>query len=788
VVEILSPIVLASFSVGAVVSAVTAFLLLRHGVRPPAIRSGDPVAAHRQRQLMGEVSQELQILLDPEGQLVRATASLRQLLGYEEEALAGRQILELVHPEDAERTGAAFLRSVGGASSEISLVRISSRSADWAEFDVQLEPWCDPGGACEGFILFRGIAAAMRAADRDALRKSEERYALAAAAASDGLWDWDLSSDAAYFSPRWKRMLGYDEAEIGNHAEEWVDRIHPLDSDAFRETLDRYLASPYGPLEVTYRIFSRGGDYRWMVCRALAVLDAAGKVSRLVGSQTDITDRKRAEQELEHAALHDGLTGLPNRVLFAQCLTQAIVRSGRGAAPQAAVLYLDMDRFKTVNDSLGHQVGDELLRSFSLRVKSCLRGGDVLARLGGDEFAVLLEGLPDVAEAKQIADRILQALQRPFDLGEHEVFVSSSIGIASTSSTRFKVEDMLRDADTALYEAKALGRAQSVIFDERMHARVTMQLELENDLRRALERGEFSVYYQPIIELATGRIWGFEALVRWRHPSRGLVGPQEFVPLAEESGLILQIDQWVLLNACCQLREWQELAGTTGLNVSVNLSGRHLSQPRLPHEIARVLETSGLDSRALRLEITETSVSQDPEQARRQLREFRALGVGVAMDDFGIGSSSLGGLRELPFDTLKIDRSFLLKEQSDPRNWDLLQAIISLARSLKMEVVAEGVELEAQAEKLRSIGANYGQGYLFSRPVDCVAASALLCRQPRLPVIVARAVEDHSPAGLFPGGPRPAELRSASPPVWRPSVPSRLQAQESKIPEVLSVA
>ena len=450
-----------------------------------------------------------------------------------------------------------------------------------------------------------------------------------------------------------------------------------------------------------------------------------------------IAEQQRISQELQHsrehfrhAAFHDALTGLPNRALLLDHLRLAIERARRHTDHLFAILFIDLDRFKNINDSLGHGIGDHLLIALARRLEGCLRPTDTVARLGGDEFAILLDGLDGEHEAVTVAERIQGELMQPFNLGGHEVYTSASIGITLSATGYDQPEHVLRDADTAMYRAKENGKARHELFDMVMHARAVAVLRLENDLRREVERNEFLVYYQPIIALETNRITGFEALLRWQHPERGLISPAEFIPLAEETGLIFEIGRWVLNEACRQTQQWQQL-GPRQLKISVNLSSKQFSLPNLIDQIKETLTATQLDPHCLELEITESVVMENAEAAATMLKQLRALGVHLSIDDFGTGYSSLSYLHRFPVSTLKIDRSFIGRMGAAGENSEIVRTIITLANNLGMQVIAEGIETEAQLAQLRALKCAYGQGYLFSRPVDAEQATALLIGRPR---------------------------------------------------------
>ena len=553
-----------------------------------------------------------------------------------------------------------------------------------------------------------------------ALAESEERYALAMAGANDGLWDWDFRTGTLYVSARYKSMLGYDDEQVASLPQEWVSRIHPADRTRMQAALDAHLTGKTPHFESEHRIRAGDGTYRWMLVRGLAVRTADGTPTRLAGSQTDITERKRTESQLKHDALHDALTGLPNRVLFLNRLEHAMRRNARrGARELTAVLFLDLDRFKLVNDSLGHLVGDRLLVEVAARLDSALRPGDTVARLGGDEFTVLLEDLADRCEAEQVAERMLGTLTAPFRLDDRDLYLSASIGIAVAPPDADPGE-VIRDADAAMYRAKAEGKGRHAMFDACLHAAAVARLDVETRLRRGLARDVIdgdglTVVYQPI-HRAGGELAGFEALARWSERDGTELGPDEFIPVAEETGLIHTLGRLVLREACRQLALWRHRR--PHLTMAVNISRRQLLDCEFGEEVQRALRDHRLPPEALRLEITETEAAADPVAVRRALEALYGLvGVRAHLDDFGTGASSLTFLRGFPGDALKIDRSFVLALGSDEGAFQIVRAIIGLAHNLGMEVVAEGVEEESQADVLRRLGCEYLQGFLLGRPM-----------------------------------------------------------------------
>lgn len=565
---------------------------------------------------------------------------------------------------------------------------------------------------------------------QEALRESEERYALAARGANDGLWDWNIQTGRVYYSPRWKAMLGWRENEIGDGPEEWFNRIHDADRERVQEEIAAHRKGSTPHFESEHRMLHKDGSFRWMLNRGLAVVDDSGRTLRMAGSQTDITERK----------VSDPLTGLPNRLLFVDRLGRLIKHAKRRKDAQFAILFLDLDGFKMINDSMGHLIGDQLLIGVANRLEKCLRSTDTVARLGesftvarlgGDEFTVILDYLKDPNDAKAAADRLMKALAPPFILGGKEVFTSVSIGIALSSTAYEQAEDMLRDADTAMYRAKSLGKARFEVFDADMRASVMARLQLETDLRGALERGEFQNFYQPIVSLDTGHIVGFEALLRWQHPTRGLIGPEEFILVAEETGLIRELGWWNLREACRQVSEWRTGSKDhRGLIISVNLSAKQFLQPNLVADIRKLLHDVSLAPDALKLEITESAVMADPSAAVEMLQQIKSIGIRLAIDDFGTGYSSLSYLHRFPLDTLKIDRSFIRDMQVGGEGMEIARTILPMANNLRLDVVAEGVETIEQVALLKQLHCSYAQGFYFSKPLSAEGTTALLHGEP----------------------------------------------------------
>ena len=576
-------------------------------------------------------------------------------------------------------------------------------------------------------ILRHRIQYILRASSvKKKLTISEERYSLSAKGANDGLWDWDLRSDQVYFSPRWKEMLGYQNHEISTEINEWLDRVHEDDAERVKAELEFHLKGNSSHFESEYRILSCTGEYRWVLCRGLAVPDAHGKRYRMAGSQTDITERKHAEEQLLHDALHDCLTQLPNRALFLERVDHCIQLAKRHHY-LFAVMFLDLDRFKNINDSLGHALGDQLLIQIAKRLKQQLRETDTLARLGGDEFTILFDDLPNIPTLTRIAERIQIELAKPYFLDGHEVVSSASIGITLSTTPYVQAGDMLRDADTAMYRAKKLGKDRFVIFDAEMHIQVLTALQTEAELRASIKQQQFCLHYQPIVALENDKIVGFEALLRWQHPTRGMLLPDDFLSIAEETALIIPIDLWVLNEACQQLKTWQkESPSLNKAHISVNVSSRQFSQPGFVSQVQNALDVTGLSAECLKLEVTEHVLINNDQHALETMTRLRDRGIQLSLDDFGTGYSSFNYLHRFPFDVLKIDRGFVKQMDKITNSEEIVKAIIALARNLGLTVVAEGSESLDELEKLKSLECEFGQGFVYSKPLDVMSVSKLI--------------------------------------------------------------
>ena len=576
---------------------------------------------------------------------------------------------------------------------------------------------------------------------RRRLSRGEQLFRLISENAADMIAVVDMNGRRLYNSPAYKKVLGYSSKEL--RATSSFQQIHPDDLSKVRAAAEQARRTGVGQ-RLEYRIRHKDGHWLVLESTASAIRNEQGEVEKLVIVNRDITERKQAEEKLHHTALHDALTDLPNRRLFLERLQRAFDRARKNPAYKFAVLFVDIDGFKVFNDTMGHNVGDELIREISHRLANCLRfedtlsrptgksgsgfhqGEEVLARLGGDEFTILVGSIQDPSDAMRVANRIQDALGT-FAVEGREVFISASIGIALSTMSRNTAEELLRDADIAMYRAKTLGKSRCEFFDPEMHTKAVTRLDLETDLRRAVEEHEFRLHYQPIVDLETGRIAGFEALVRWQRSQQCLVYPDSFIGVAEATGLIVPLGKWILLEACRKAQLWQARSSQdSALTVTVNVSPRQFAYPQLVADIKGTLDQTGIDPRRLHLELTESAAMADPARTKGILSQLKRLGVGICLDDFGTGHSSLSRLRRFPVDIVKIDRAFASHIDTDAEARQIARLIIEFAHTVNLRVIAEGIETTAQLDHLKSLGCEFGQGYLFSKPLDHDAVEPLL--------------------------------------------------------------
>jgi diguanylate cyclase (GGDEF)-like protein/PAS domain S-box-containing protein len=558
------------------------------------------------------------------------------------------------------------------------------------------------------------------------LQINEARLDSILSSLKDAVWSVDpTTSQFVYLNDTAEKIYGYPIASFFEDSQFWLKIIHPEDLDRVEKA---YLSLfNLGSLREEYRILRPDGETRWVNNCAHFVYDANGYLIRMDGLVSDITDQKRAQEQLIHDALHDALTNLPNRSLFMDRIEQTLKHSKRQTQYLFAIMFIDLDRFKMINDSLGHAIGDRFLQIISQLLESCLRSQDTVARFGGDEFTVLIDNIQSVDEAIVIADRILNQFLQPIDLANQTIFPSASIGIAISNQDYERGADLLRDADIAMYRAKSLGKGRYALFSREMYETNLKTIQIDHDLRYALERNEFELHYQPIISLSSGKLSAFEALIRWQHPTRGFIPPQEFIPIAEETGLIIAIGDWVLNQACKQMRAWQiALPQASELKISVNLASQQVREDNILEKLDQVLAETGIEGSSLRLEITESSLMDHGDQTISKLEQLRARNIQLSIDDFGQGYSSLSYLHRFPVNTLKIDRTFVEQMSLGGQNLEIIRTITILAHALNMDVIAEGVETHQQVAILKQLGCEYAQGYFFSRPVTAIAAKEMI--------------------------------------------------------------
>lgn len=557
-----------------------------------------------------------------------------------------------------------------------------------------------------------------RKRNEDALKLSQERFELVTRATSDAVWDWNLYSDEIWWNEGVTKLFGYSSEEMGTEKEAWRLRLHPDDRERVLRDLSNHIDSGKANWAAEYRFQRKDRTYAFVIDRGYVVYDENEMPVRMIGSLMDVTDRKLLEDQLTHQALHDPLTKIANRALFQDRVDHALAKLPR-IKGQLAVLFLDLDNFKAINDSLGHAAGDKLLVAVAERLQDCLRTTDTAARLGGDEFAVLCESVTRVEEAVMIAERILSVFQQPFIIDGKETHVGTSIGIAASSEEASDSESLQRNADLAMYLAKNDGKGGYVVFEPKMREALMERIELEEDLRRGIDNREFIIHYQPILELNSTKMLGMEALVRWVHPRFGLLSPMKFIPLAEETNLIVPLGAWVLREACRQAQEWrEEFRNLSDFSLTVNISIRQFQQKELVDVVSRALLASGLPARCLILEITESFMMQDTEVTIAKLQLLKDLGVRLAIDDFGTGYSSLSYLQRFPIDILKIDKSFIDKLGQGSEGNAVAKAIIMMGDSLNLKTIAEGIEHPNQIGELQNLGCGAGQGFHFAKPLS----------------------------------------------------------------------
>jgi diguanylate cyclase (GGDEF)-like protein/PAS domain S-box-containing protein len=654
-----------------------------------------------------------------------ANPAAARLCGTGLESMIGAGLFSLLEPPDAQAVGLHVRESLARREPVAQTLSCTARDGRTLICDFVCMPRLRRDGSLLGArAVVRDETA--RSQVQEATREREERAGLALGGAGEVLWDWDLKADRLYLSPRFPQLLGIQGPLSGKSAD-WFDRVHPDDLTPLRSAFDAHVEGGGPLLENEHRVRHADGSFRWVSARGTVLRDQAGTAVRALGLMRDVSRHRELVERMAHDARHDALTGLPNRTLFLDLLRHSFNRIRRHEDYRFALLFIDIDRFKLVNDALGHQMGDELLVQIARRLESCLREGDTLARHAGDEFTMWLDDVRGAPDAQHVADRVHAAMREAFELGGQLIQSSASIGVAIGSSRYTHAEEVLRDADAAMYRAKAQGKARTAVFEVEPGERPLASLTLEADLRRALLRDELRVYYMPIVAVATGRVEGFEALARWQHPRLGLVAPAQFLGMAMETGLIVAIDQWVLQTASRQLKEWRrDVDEAATLSLSVNLSRNLLEQSDVGIQIDRFLRDAGLSPRDLNLDISESTLSGGSAQAAGLLADLRQRGHCLHIDDFGTGQAWLRHLHADELDSVKIDRSFVASLATSGGDRKVLRSIVSIARDLGKKVIAEGVETAEQLRYVREAGCDSAQGFFFSAPVDKLRARGLL--------------------------------------------------------------
>lgn len=652
------------------------------------------------------------LVCDMRGRIRIVNEAVGDVLGYETSALNDRFVGRLV--VDPASTGES-IDDYSFLEQPVQGREMLWRAADDSEVAVAVtsRSLSDADGEHVGMVVFARDLRYRRAAE-DRLEASRERFELIAKGANDGIWDWDVESDEIFYSAQWKRAIGYADTDLDDTPETWLGRVHDDDRSQVRSKLSAHLEGHASEFEAEYRIEHRDGSYRWMEARGVALRDDGGEPIRMVGTQIDVTERKELERQLRREYLHDTLTGLPNRALFLDRIGRMLDQQHEQLGESFSVCVLDIDRFTVINDSLGHEAGDDLLVRVAERLDSMTGETDTVARLGSDEFGLLLTEATEREEALWVVERISQQLNYPIWLDDEQIHLSVSIGLAVSSSEYEEDEELLRDADLAMYDAKSDRSEAIVCFDADTHHRALDRAQLESELRDAIESGELEVHYQPIVALESEQVCAYEALVRWEHPEYGDISPGRFIPIAEESGLIVALTRYVLERVCRQIATWRRRGDDTCAPVNVNISSIEITEANLKATLEEILVSHDIPEGFVRIELTERVLVDHPEGASEVFERLRDIGVPVVIDDFGTGYSSLNYLRRFDADQVKLDREFVSDLSGNPESQEIVRTVSELAKTLEMEVVAEGIEHMRELETLRSFHVAYGQGYYWS--------------------------------------------------------------------------
>ncbi|GIZ52217.1 sensor domain-containing protein [Noviherbaspirillum aridicola] len=707
---------------GRVIYARSSLNLLDHGGRRTVLAVTVDLSARRlAEQALAESEARFRALadaspaliwhLDPNGKIDYLNRRYLALTGRSAEDLERNWTSEL-HPDERDAWLQQLAHARGSRSSVRGRLRMRSADADWRWMETHASPWFGAGGAYAGHVGI-SIDVTDLVLTQQELAVSNERLKLAIEGSGDGVWDWDIAHDRVICSDRLRQMLGYDAADRLDSVKDWAQRTHPEDRQGAQEALDACMAGRSAAYRHEHRLLCKSGDWKWVLARAIVVArDEHGRALRMTGTVTDISEKRQSEEVIWRHANFDGLTKLPNRRLFRDRLEFSVLKARRNGLPMA-LLFIDLDRFKEANDLLGHDVGDQLLVEAAHRIARCVRSSDTVARLGGDEFTAILTDLVDLAHVEWIAQKIISALSEPFRLGNEVVYLSASVGITLYPSDAQTPQALIRNADQAMYAAKNGGRNRFSYFTPAMQAQAQTRLRLIADLRGALAGEELQVWYQPVVDLRSGRIAKAEALLRWFHPQMGLVEPQRFIPCAEESGLINDIGEWVFRQAAQHSRRWGERLGQP-FQISVNKSPVQFLGRGRDSDWGGHLKDLGLAGSSISVEITEGLLLDASPIIIDRLMQLRGAGIEVAIDDFGTGYSSMAYLRKFQIDYLKIDRSFVQQVATDSGDRAIVRSIIAMAHELGLRVVAEGVENDEQRHALVEAGCDYGQGYLIS--------------------------------------------------------------------------
>ena len=703
--------------------------LLHRGRQKAVLRrqrkaEGQARAARARRRLERLLEKSPMAVMDLTPELIvrSANSAAAKLSGVEASALVGKPLFDLLQPMEKDKLAALWKRKLLRGEPVARTLACSANGGRALACDFVLLPRQKRDGSVARVTAV--VRDETETVEKDVqLREREERLSLAVEASLDVVWDWDLRKNQLHLSPAWRNLLALEAPLLGLPAD-WLERVHPEDTAPLRAAIASHLEGRTPAFDHEHRVRHGGGEWRWLHARGAAQRDAAGTALRIAGLMSDVTRHRSMVERMAHDARHDALTGLPNRTLFLDLLRHSFYRTRRHEDYRFAVLFIDIDHFKMVNDAFGHEAGDQLLQQITRRLESCLRQGDTLARHGGDEFTMWLDDVRGSADAMRVADRVHEGMREPFEVGGGQrVHSSASIGIAVGSSLYQKAEEVLRDADVAMYRAKALGKARTAVYQRDTGEGSLAHVQLETDLRSAILRNELLIHYMPIVDVQTGKVRGLEALARWQHPRLGLVQPAKFLGMAIETGLIVSIDQWVLQNASHQLHDWRrDIASAAKLSLSVNFSQKLLEQSDLGAQIERVLHEWKLAPGDLNLDINEGTLP--PDNGTDMFIELHRRGLKLHMDDFGTGQSWLRHLYKAEVDTVKLDRSFIAG--SADRDRQVLGRIVSIARDLGKTVIAEGVETKEQAQLVREVGCAYAQGFFFSPPLDVIKTRILL--------------------------------------------------------------